>query len=149
MRVTTSSAIKVFLGCLLFLLLVSVLNADDNTRFTLKDGVIFDLKLGLQWAQAPDRAMNYYQAKDYARDLSLAGGGWRLPTRAELKSLYDFSKPGGADPKFNVSEDWVWTSELEDPSDAWTFDFSNGGEGRVARNSSNRYGRVLAVRSRR
>ena len=59
---------------------------------------------GIQWAPASDRAMNHYQAEEYARNLSLAGGGWRLPTRAELKSLYDKSKPGGVDAKFHVGD---------------------------------------------
>ncbi len=103
MRVKTSSLIKGLLACLLLLSFVSVLHAADDTRFTLKDGVIDDSELGLQWAPAPDQAMNHYQAEEYARNLSLAGGGWRLPTRAELKSLYDKSRPGGADPKFNLS----------------------------------------------
>ena len=120
-----------------------------HARFTLKDGVIYDSELGLQWAPAPDRSMNHYQAEEYARNLSLAGGGWRLPTRAELKSLYDKSKPGGADPKFNVSDCWVWTSELEDPSGAWGFGFFTGGEGSSLRDTSVAVDRVLAVRSRR
>jgi len=118
-----------------------------DTRFTLKDGVIYDSELGLQWAPDPDRTMNHYQAEEYARNLSIAGGGWRLPTRAELKSLYDKSKPGGADPKFDVSYMWAWTSELEAASFAWYFNFYYGNEGSFARDDSS--GRVLAVRSRR
>lgn len=81
-------------------------------RFILEDGVIYDSKLGLEWAPSNGQVLNHYQAEGYARDLSLAGGGWRLPTRAELKSLYDKSKPGNVDPVFNVGEKWVWTSEL-------------------------------------
>ena len=106
MRVKTRSLIKGIWACLLLLSFVSVLHAADDTRFTLEDGVIYDSELGLQWAPAPDnQPMNhYYQAEEYARNLSLAGGGWRLPTMAELKSLYDKSKPGGADPMFHVSD---------------------------------------------
>ena len=74
-----------------------------SKRFTLKDGVIDDSRLGLQWVPAPNRRMSHDQAEEYARNLSLAGGGWRLPTRAELRSLYNLSQPGGADPMFNVS----------------------------------------------
>ena len=104
MRLMTGSFIKVFLACLLLLSFVSVLHAADDTRFTLKDGVIDDAKLGLQWAPVPDRTMDHDQAEEYARNLSLAGGGWRLPTREELISLYDESKPGGADPVFNIKK---------------------------------------------
>ncbi|TAN44280.1 MAG: hypothetical protein EPN22_07280 [Nitrospirae bacterium] len=44
-------------------------------RFSLEGGVIEDFKLGLQWAPAPDRSMNHYEAEKYAQNLSLAGGG--------------------------------------------------------------------------
>ena len=148
MHAKKSSLIKGLLACLLLLSFASFLHAADDARFTLNDGVIYDSKLGLQWAPAPNRSMNHYKAEEYARNLSLAGGGWRLPTRAELKSLYEPSKPGGADPKLNVSDFFVWTSELNGPSDAWFFDFNNGNEYRNGRDNSNNNDRVLAVRSR-
>src|SRR5208283_1999570 len=103
MRVKTGSLIKGLLACLLLLSFVPVLNAADDTRFTLKDGVIDDSELGLQWVPAPDLAMTRNKAEEYVRKLNFAGDGWRLPTMAELRSLYYESKPGGADPKFQVS----------------------------------------------
>ena len=151
MRVKKISLIEGLLACLFLLSFVSVLHAADDTRFTLKDGIIDDSKLGLQWVPAPDRTMTHNQAEEYARNLSLAGGRWRLPTRAELRSLYDASKPGGADPKFNAGEFWVWTSELDGPSGAWDCDFLTGTGGRCRSDDSYANGtvRVLAVRSRR
>ena len=149
MRVKTSSLMKGLLACLLLLSFVTVLYAADNTRFTLKDGVIDDAELGLQWAPAPDQAMNHYQAEEYARNLTLAGGGWRLPTREEVKSLYDKSQSGGAYPMFNLSGMWVWTSALDGPSYAWAFFFTIGREFSFLRDYSYSSFRVLAVRSRR
>ena len=151
MSAKTSSLMKGLWACLLLLSFVSVLHAADDTRFTLKDGVIDDSKLGLQWVPAPDRAMNYDEALEYAGNLSLAGVGWRLPTIAELKSLYDKSKPGGADPKFAVSGKWVWSSEQEGPwwKHRLLFNFSAGNEGVSEPGSSDGSERVLAVRSRR
>ncbi|MCL5023948.1 MAG: DUF1566 domain-containing protein [Nitrospirae bacterium] len=129
MGVKTSNLITGLLACLLLLSYASVIHAGDDTRFTLKDGVIDDSEYGLQWVPAPDWAMNHYQAEKYVRSLSLAGGGWRLPTRAELRSLYDPSKPGLIDPKFKVGGKLVWTSELDaDPTFAWYFNFYSGGE---------------------
>jgi hypothetical protein len=59
-------------------------------RFSLEGGVIYDSQLGLQWAPVNyERGMSHLKAAKYARNLNLAGGGWRLPTRYELKSLYD------------------------------------------------------------
>ena len=96
--------------------------------------------------------MNYRTAEEYVRNLSLAGGGWRLPTIAELRSLYDKSKPGNADPVFNIDKNSVWTSELDLPTNAWYFDFRNGKENTFNREPlSESQGSFceMAVRSRR
>jgi tetratricopeptide (TPR) repeat protein len=125
----------------------------ERGRFSLEDGVIYDSQLGLEWAPSNGQVLNHYQAEGYARDLSLAGGGWRLPTRAELKSLYDKSKPGNVDPVFGVGDKWVWTSELynEVPSmpGACGFYFYDGTERAGDRANSKRPDnrRALAVRS--
>jgi len=124
----------------------------ERGRFSLEDGVIYDSKLGLEWAPSNGQVLNHYQAEGYARDLSLAGGGWRLPTRAELKTLYDKSKPGNVDPVFNVGDKWVWTSQLTGadlPGAACGFYFYDGTERGADRNNSKRHDnrRALAVRS--
>ncbi|MHB8137955.1 MAG: Lcl domain-containing protein [Smithellaceae bacterium] len=120
----------------------------ERGRFSLEDGVIYDSQLGLEWVPSSGPAVNHYQAEEYVRGLSLAGGGWRLPTRAELKSLYDTTKPGNVDPVFKVGNMWVWTSELynEIPSSraAVFFKFDNGGE---YANTRVIIHNVLAVRS--
>jgi len=151
MRIETSNLIKVFLACLLLLSFVSVLLAADDKRFTLKDGVIYDSQLGIQWTPAPDRTMNHYQAEKYASELSLAGGGWHLPTIEQLKSLFDPSKRGGIDAKFNVGEYWIWTSQLDGSSGAWDCNFLVDSGRRCRRDDAYANGtvRVLAVRSPR
>jgi hypothetical protein len=149
MNAMTRSVFKGLLAILLLLSFVSVLYAAEGKRFSLKDGVIHDAKFGLQWAPAPNRPMNHYQAEEYARNLRLAGGGWRLPTVLELNSLYDKSTPGGADPMFNVSDYLVWTSYLDGASSAGFIFFNNGSDGLAARDTLLDYIRVLAVRSRR
>lgn len=151
MRVRTSNLINGFLACVLFLSFASVIHAADDTRFTFKDGVIDDAKSGLQWVPAPLKAMNHYDAEEYALNLSVAGGGWRLPTIEELKGIYDNSQPGGAYPIFNVTNKWVWSSKVDEckPSVGWYFDFEDGLEIALFRDKSYNNGRVLAVRSRR
>jgi len=132
-----------------------------SERFSLEGGVIYDSELGLQWApcSGPGMGMSHLKAEKYARNLSLAGGGWRLPTREELKSLYDTTKRGGADHIFNINGSDVWSSELTFlwGMEAWFFDFTHGCEDRGLRavlfNNGNEFGshqrpRVLAVRSR-
>lgn len=157
-----------FWGHLRFLSFAAVLHGTDDMRFIFKDGVIYDSQLGIQWVPANGQAMSHYHAEEYARNLSLAGGGWRLPTMAEVTSLLDFSQSNNVDPVFNINLDdpvfntdlheWtsevydVWTSEVyaADPSWAWLFDFGAGESDRGPRGeASYRSARVLAVRSRR
>ena len=145
-----NSLINSLLACLLFLSFASFLHAAADTRFTFKDGFIDDEKYGLQWVPAPLRVMNHYEAEEYVLNLSIAGGGWRLPTIEELKSIYDKSQPGGAYPEFHVSNMWVWSSKVDasTPSVGWYFDFEDGLELSLIRDKSYNNGRVLAVRSR-
>ena len=127
-----------------------------SERFSLEGGVINDSVLGLEWAPVNyERDMSHLKAEKYARNLSLAGGGWRLPTRDELKSLYDTSRLGHADPVFRINSDRVWTSELNLwGMYAWFFAFGDGTEDRFLRtlffdgDLSSSTARILAVRSR-
>ena len=53
-------------------------------------GVVFDSVSLLEWEQSPNPAqLAYGDAKNYVSGLGLAGGGWRLPTIANLRGLYD------------------------------------------------------------
>jgi hypothetical protein len=62
----------------------------------------------LEWQLAPALGlMDWQTAKTYCETLTLAGGGWRLPSTDELKSLYD-SKPRGnaANPPLDFAAYW-------------------------------------------
>jgi hypothetical protein len=43
---------------------------------------------GLQWYVGPDKDTNWDEANAWVNSLSVGGGGWRMPTRAELNGLY-------------------------------------------------------------
>ncbi|MBA4373400.1 MAG: hypothetical protein C0402_11145 [Thermodesulfovibrio sp.] len=128
------------------------------------DGIITDPRTGLQWAPDPGESVTWRQADQYAAGLKLGGGGWRLPTRAELKGLYDSAHHGcpvdyqtwnpnsGIDPAFRFKCCYAWSSEMRDAKTAWVFYFRNAGGGDAAYNidsDSYNYGRVLAVRPQR
>ena len=52
------------------------------------EGVITDTKTNLEWFAGPRENTNWHQAQSWVAELKAAGGGWRLPTIPELKSLY-------------------------------------------------------------
>jgi hypothetical protein len=102
-----------------------------SSAFTLNsDGTIKDSRSGLIWqATVPSSyapacsekssssgtngdSCNWQHAKDYCAGLSLAAGGWRLPTKAELESLVDDSRNNPAiDPAFvGTPPEIFWSS---------------------------------------
>lgn len=51
------------------------------------DGVK-DTKTSLEWIAGPDRDTTWSEARFWVQNLSVDGGGWRMPTMNELKTLY-------------------------------------------------------------
>lgn len=125
------------------------LPASLTVRFTSSgNGVIKDSRTGLEWLPAPQStSMNWLDAVRYAESLSVSmGGKWRLPTREELRGLYDESQQGHADALFRIDCNWVWTSEAKDETDAWFFNFENRYEDGHCKEWLLTRGRVLVVR---
>jgi hypothetical protein len=94
-------------------------------RFTkAEDGVITDHAANLEWYVGPDKDTTWYQTKAWTESLTVAGGGWRLPTVAELKTLY---KRGASlqnmDPIFQTSGFYIWSVQ-RDASSAWLLNFA-------------------------
>ncbi|NQT55827.1 MAG: caspase family protein [Desulfobacteraceae bacterium] len=121
----------------------------DGTFIAYATGMVYDKNTGLEWFAGPDRNTNWNDAKVWVENLNVAGGGWRLPTREELKTLYQ----KGAGKRnmtslLKITGWWVW-GEARDSSSAWYFYFANGSEGWGIRDSSYYDGRGFAVRSRR
>ena len=121
-------------------------------RFTIDgQGVISDKQTGLQWHVGHGRDTDWNEAKRWVENLTVDGGGWRMPGINELKGIYeegvgDFN----LDPVFEVSKNWVWSGETDGSSSAWSFffPFGSGGE-RFSRSRIDSYSlRAFAVRSR-
>ncbi len=120
------------------------------SRFTKADnGVITDHVTGLEWYVGPNHDNNWHEAKAWAENLTVAGGGWRLPAVAELKAIYQKgASPYNVDPLFQTTGVWVWSGQLNNPVSAWGFAFYNGLEGWHGIDYA--YGRqAFAVRSRK
>jgi hypothetical protein len=96
----------------------------------------------------PDRDTTYEQARQRVASCKTAGGGWRMPTRKELASLYQkgFGKRN-IDPAFKTTGWYVWAGPRSSRT-AWGVNFTFGIDGWKYHNNSNTR-RGFAVRSRR
>jgi hypothetical protein len=120
--------------------------ADDKA---LESAIYYDNNTGLEWLAGPDKATNWYDAKKWVESLTaVAGGGWRLPMRKELKTLY---KEGAGErnmtPLLKTTGWWVWSGETKGSSSAWAL-YNLGGVHWRPRDVSYSL-RGFAVRSRR
>jgi len=108
-----------------------VVDDKGQPRFTkAENGVITDSATGLDWYVGPNQDNNWHEAKTWTENLTVAGGGWRLPTVPELKALYQKgAAPYNMDPLFQAPGVWVWSGQLNNAWSAWGFAFYNGLEG--------------------
>jgi len=90
-------------------------SADGRYR-AYDNGVIEDTKTGLEWYCGPDEDTDWDEANAWVSSLTVAGGGWRMPTIAELKGIAEASKrssvPEYLDPIFPINGYYVWSGEL-------------------------------------
>jgi hypothetical protein len=111
------------------------------------EGAIADSRTGLEWVVGPDRDTNYAQAEQWVANCKVMGGGWRMPTRQELRTIYQQGVgERNMDPAFKTTGYYVW-AEPRDSSSACYFNFSNGSDIWDGRDGSNG-GRGFGVRSR-
>ena len=112
------------------------------------EGIILDTKTGLQWYVGPDEDINQYEAEEWIKNLSVAGGDWRFPSTKELREIYE---KGEGERNMNSvfkTTGWVIWSEASDSSYAFGFPFCSGCEN-CFRREFNHYARVFSVRSRK
>lgn len=118
----------------------------NDPRFKEGDGIVIDLQESLMWKQQDSyqelkKWMNWEMAQDFIKEINgrrFAGyDDWRLPTREELKSLYEESKSipwkyywtvneVHIDPVFGYTSCCFWSSEIRDETYAWTFNYIRG-----------------------
>ena len=106
------------------------------------DGTVTDLQLGVMWSKTDNQGdINWKQATQWVRytfgdTLAKRYDNWRMPTLAELQSLYVHSRDyQGYEtdcgqhvkivPEIKLSCGWVWTSETS-AIQAHIFNFNRG-----------------------
>jgi len=114
-----------------------------DERFTDNgDGTLTDHQLGVMWAKTDNQGdINWRQADLWVKytfpdTIEAKYGNWRLPTLAELQSLYvkdkkskgyetDCGQRVKIVPEIKLSCGWVWTSETS-AIQAYIFNFHRG-----------------------
>jgi hypothetical protein len=96
----------------------------SNDRFTeYVSGLVQDKNTELEWITGPDRDTTLDEAKSWVKNLSIDGGGWRLPTIMELKTLNHLGSVlrCSITTSLKTSGWWVWTHDFQ--YSAWQFSF--------------------------
>jgi Protein of unknown function (DUF1566) len=97
-------------------------------RFTkAQNSVITDHVTGLEWYVGPSPDNNWHEAKAWTENLTVDGGGWRMPTVPELQAIYQKgASRANMDPLFQPKAAWVWSGQMDDTRTAWGFAFYSG-----------------------
>ena len=123
--------------------------AKDDQYVSYENGIVFDEKTNIEWVTGPDKYTTWDEAKSWVESLALEGGGWRMPTKEELKSLY--KKGVGSrnmTPLLKTTGWQLWSDETKGSEAAWYFNFYDG-EYEWSPRESYHSPRVFAVRSQR
>ena len=135
--------------CLSFTLATQKEVGRDGVYVAYANGIVRDTKTGLEWKAGPDKNTNWDQARSWVQNLNLDGGGWRMPTTDELRTLY--KKDAGSrnmTPLLKTTGWYVWSGETKGSSVARYLGFHAGN--RVWHNRLDSHNlRGFAVRSRR
>jgi len=122
--------------------------ARDGHYIAYDNGIVRDSKTGLEWVAGPDRDYSWYHAKRWTKKLTISGGGWRMPTKNELRTLYEKGKGSrNITPLLKTTGYAVWSSD--DSSSAWHFDFNLGDYWGWSNSNWSSPTRAFAVRSRK
>jgi hypothetical protein len=121
----------------------------EDVRFVKYDnGIVYDAKTDLEWYAGPDRDTTWEEAREWANNLSLDGGGWRMPTGNELSTLYQRGKGArNISPLFETTGWWIWTNWTIEGRRSQGFRLDLGFEDWEIANMSST-SRAFAVRSR-
>lgn len=120
----------------------------DGRYAAYDNGIVCDCYSGMEWFPSPDEDTNWIEAHRWARNLKTGGGGWRLATIEQLKSLYCRNKNGDRiTPLLAMQATDIWSSDVYDEASAWGFNFIPGNAFRTYRTYKNRF-RALAIRQK-
>jgi hypothetical protein len=102
---------------------------DWTKRFVVSPrGTVYDKDTKLTWQQStPSERVTQQAAIDYCKKLRLEGGGWHLPTRAEMQTIAEprLVVPDSPNP-FPLADDdgfWTATADPDNAGSGFAYDF--------------------------
>lgn len=115
---------------------------ENQKRYVVNScGSIQDTRAGLEWYVGVDRNVTWFEAQEWTSGLNACGGGWRMPTIEEIRTLYNPSVRAGTgyytggkyfpakiDPVFNAigGGSWVWSNAQSGAGNARSFNLNQG-----------------------
>jgi hypothetical protein len=124
--------------------------ARDGKIVKYANDVVYDKETNLEWYAGPDKQTSWYEAKKWVRSLNFDGGGWRMPTKYELSTLFELGVGTRNMTPLLFTTGWsVWSGESKDSSMVWYYHFVNGVEAYTGPAPPIDYTRCFAVRSRK
>ena len=113
---------SIIIAVIAILVVASFSDAADKAKIIAKDGqyvsyengIVYDEKANLEWIVGPDKDTTWDEAKVWVESLLVEGGGWRMPTREEVKALY--KKGAGSrnmTPLLKTTGWRVWSGETD------------------------------------
>ena len=101
--------------------------SQDERFITYGGKVVWDTKTYLEWVAGPDRDTTWEKAKLWVQNLFIDDGGWRMPTRSELKGIYQKGVGTRNMTSLLKTTGWnVWSGETRDSSRPLGFYFKHG-----------------------
>ena len=101
--------------------------ARDGSFIAYANGVVCDENMGLEWYAGPDKDTSFQEAKSWVENLTVDGGGWRMPTKEEIQSLY---KKGvgqrNMTPLLKTTGWFICSGEAKSSSMTFVFNFRDG-----------------------
>jgi hypothetical protein len=121
----------------------------DRHFISYDNGIVIDSKTGIEWIAGPDKDTTWDEARSWVDRLTVEGGDWRMPTREELRSLYEKGiGTRNMTPLLKTTGWWIWSGVKWGISSARVISFYQGLDYSRPLNDSG-HSRGFAVRFRK
>jgi len=93
---------------------LSKVTHEDDRFIAYNNGIVRDKNTGLEWIAGADKNTTWHEAKFWVENLTVDGGGWRMPAIEELKTLYQEGVgTHNMTPLLKTAGGYVWSSEIK------------------------------------